>query len=196
MRPDTIPITNSRDIATSYEPQRSRAAPGRTLSLDCSSGTAPAFADSRWRSDCSAVDRAFGQSTTRLSQQNGQHREVGERGAPHVVVHGVLANREAARAVRHHALALGGADLSAQVRLARQAALALTTFGGVERNDVIALLQGSDSGAHIHDDAGTLMPEDRRKQPLRVRARARELIRMADTGSLQLHQHLAGLRAL
>ena len=125
-----------------------------------------------------------------------QHREVGERRAPHVVVHHVLADREAARAIGHHALALGGADLGAQVRLARQAALALATLGRVERNDVIALLQRSDPGAHIHDDAGTLVPEDRRKQPLRVRARARELIRMADTGSLQLHQHLAGLRAL
>ena len=54
-----------------------------------------------------------------------QHRVVGEGRAAHVVVDRLAADREAAGAVGHHALALGRADRGAQVGLARQAGFAL-----------------------------------------------------------------------
>ena len=50
-------------------------------------------------------------------------------------------------------------------------------------------------GADIDHDAGALVAEDRREQPLRVVARQRELVGVADAGRLDLDQHLAGLRA-
>ena len=55
----------------------------------------------------------------------GQHGEVGEGRAAHVVVQLLAAEREARRAVRHHALALRGADRRAEIGLARQAGRAL-----------------------------------------------------------------------
>ena len=51
-------------------------------------------------------------------------------------------------------------------------------------------------GPDVDDDAGALVPEDRREQTLRVGARQRELVGVADAGGLDLDQHLAGLRAL
>ena len=67
-----------------------------------------------------------------------QHGVVRERRAAHVVVQRLAAEREAARAVGHHALALRRADRRAQIGLARQAGLALPALGRVERDDVIA----------------------------------------------------------
>ncbi|KDC21494.1 hypothetical protein AZ20_1779, partial [Bordetella bronchiseptica E014] len=54
---------------------------------------------------------------------------------------GLAVDREARGAVRHQALALGGADGLAQVGLARQAELALAALGRVERNDMVAFFQ-------------------------------------------------------
>ncbi len=100
-----------------------------------------------------------------------QNREVGEGRAAHVVVDLVLADREARRAVRHQALALGGANRGAEVGLARQAGRAFAAFRRIERNDVIALLDRGDARADIDDDAGTLMAEDRRETGLPDRRR-------------------------
>ena len=122
-----------------------------------------------------------------------QHGEVRERRAAHVVVERLAVEREAAGAVGHHALALRRADRRAQVGLARQARLALPALGRVQRNDVIALLQRRHAGADVDHDAGALVAEDRRKQALRIRARAREFVGVADAGRLDLDQHLAGL---
>src|SRR3546814_8168884 len=55
----------------------------------------------------------------------GQHGEVGEGRAAHVMEDRLPLVAEAAGAVRHHALALGRADGGAQIGLARQAAFAL-----------------------------------------------------------------------
>ena len=96
-------------------------------------------------------------------RQNG---EIGEGRAAHVVEDLVLADREAARAVRHQALSLGRADRGAQIGLARQAGIAVAAFRRVERNDVVALLQRGDARADIDDDAGTLMAEDGRETGL------------------------------
>src|SRR5579859_6060037 len=68
----------------------------------------------------------------------GQHRVVRERRAAHVVVDGLALVGEARRAVRHQALALGGADRRAEIGLLAEAAFALAAFGRVERNHVIA----------------------------------------------------------
>ena len=116
----------------------------------------------------------------------GQHGVVGERRAAHVVVDLLSAQREAAGAVRHEALALRGADRGAQVRLARQARLALPALGRVERDHVVALLERGHARADVDHDARALVAEDRREQALGVGARAGELVGVADAGGLDL----------
>jgi hypothetical protein len=59
----------------------------------------------------------------------GHHGVVGEGRGAHVVVHGLAAEREAAGAVGHQALALGGADRLAEVGLGAEAVLALRHSG-------------------------------------------------------------------
>src|SRR6202521_1086593 len=125
-----------------------------------------------------------------------QHRVIGESRASHVVMDHLLAHREAAGAVRHDALALGGADGGAQVGLARQARLALPALGRVERNHVITLAERADAGPHVHDDARALVPENHRKQTLRIGAGTGEFVRVAHAARADLHQHFAGLRAV
>src|SRR6267143_681649 len=125
-----------------------------------------------------------------------QHRVIGKSRASHVVMHHLLAHREAAGAVRHDALALGGADGRAQVGLARQARLALPALGRVERNHVIALFDRGDAGPHVHDDASALVPENHWKQALRIGARPGEFVRVAHAARADLDQYFAGLRAV
>src|SRR5579862_2081965 len=124
-----------------------------------------------------------------------QHGEIGEGRAAHIVVQRLAIERKPRRAVGHHALALGGADRGAQVGLAREARRAIAAFRDVERDYVVTLLYGRHAGADIDDDAGALVAEDRRKQPLGIRARQGELIGVADAGRLDLDQNLAGARA-
>jgi hypothetical protein len=71
----------------------------------------------------------------------------------------------------------------------------LAAFRRVERNDVIALLHARHAGADVEDDAGALVAEDGGKQALRIGARERELVGVADAGGLDLDQHFAGFRA-
>ena len=61
---------------------------------------------------------------------------------------------------------------------------------------MIAFLQRGDAGADVDDDARALVTEDHREEPLRVGARARELVGVADAGRADLHQDLAGLRSI
>ena len=124
----------------------------------------------------------------------GQDRVVREGGAAHVVVDLLSTDREAAGAVGHHALALRGADRGAQVRLARQARLALPALGRVERNDVVALLHRGDAGPDVDHDACAPVPEDRREEPFRIGARTRELVGMAHATRPDLDQHLESAR--
>ena len=70
-----------------------------------------------------------------------QHGEIREGRAAHVVVQLAAIEREARRAVRHHALTLRAADRGAEVGLAREAGRTLPTFGRVERDHVVAYLQ-------------------------------------------------------
>src|SRR5688572_7234182 len=108
----------------------------------------------------------------------------------------LAAGRKAAGAVRHDSLALRRADRGAQVRLARSAGLALAAFRRVQRDHVVALPDRLDAGAHVDDDARALVPEDRGEQAFRVRARARELIRVTDAAGADFDQDLTGLRAV
>ena len=143
------------------------------------------------------ADLLEGRVLADLGERNlRQHGVIGESRASHVVMHHRLAHGEAAGAVRHDALALGGADGRAQVGLARQARLALPALGRIERNYVIALFDGGDPGPHVHDDAGALVPENHRKQALRIRAGAGEFVRVTHAARADLHQYFAGLRAV
>src|SRR6185437_14517194 len=124
-----------------------------------------------------------------------QHGVIGEGRAAHVMHHRLALHREAARAVGHQALALRGPDRGAQIGLARQTALALPALGCVERNHVVALLERLNAGSHIDHDARTFMSQDGREESFRVRPREREMVGMADAGSLQLHEHFTALGA-
>jgi hypothetical protein len=124
----------------------------------------------------------------------GHDGEVRERRATHVVVQLLAAQREAAGAVRHQALALRRADRGAQVRLAAEAGLALPAFRRVQRNHMIARLQRRDALTHFPHDARALVSEDRREQPFGVLAIERVGVRVAHARSHDLHQHFPGSR--
>ena len=61
---------------------------------------------------------------------------------------------------------------------------------------MIARANARDARADVDDDAGPLVPEDCRKEPFRIGARAGELVGMADAGRFDLDQHLAFARAV
>src|SRR5690606_10267523 len=86
----------------------------------------------------------------------GQNRVVREGRAAHVVEDLVLADGEAAGAVRHQPLSLRRANSGAQVGLLRQARRAGTALRCIERNDVVALFQGRHTWADIDNDASAL----------------------------------------
>src|SRR3989441_654797 len=116
----------------------------------------------------------------------GHHGVVGKSRGAHVVEQFFAAEREAAAAIGHHALPLGGTDRLAQIGLAAQAVFALPALRGVEGNDVIAVFHAADAGPHIDHHACALVAENRREQAFGVRARAREFVGMADAGRLDL----------
>ena len=59
---------------------------------------------------------------------------------------------------------------------------------------MIARLHARDARADLAHDARAFVPEDRGKEPFGIRARARELVGVADARRLDLDEHLAGLR--
>ena len=125
----------------------------------------------------------------------GQDRVVGEGRAAHVVVDRLALVAEPAGAVGHHALALGAADRSAEVGLARQAAFALAAFGRVERDHVVARLDAGDARPDLQHHARALMPQDRGEQALGIQPVQGVGVGVADACGLDLDQHLAGLGA-
>src|SRR5882757_2367305 len=125
-----------------------------------------------------------------------KHRKVREGGTSHVVMDHFLADGEAAGPIGHEPLALRGAYGGAEVGFLRGAGFALAAFGSVEGDHVIALLHGGHAGSDIDDDSGSFVAENRGEQALRVGARAREFIGVADSGGFDFHQHLAGARPL
>ena len=126
----------------------------------------------------------------------GQHGEVREGRAAHVMEDGLALVGKAAGAVGHHALALGGADLGAQVGLARKARLTFAAFGRVERDHVIARLHAGDPLPDLAHHAGAFMAKDRRKQPFAIETVQCVGVGVADARGHDLHQHLARLGSI
>src|SRR5690606_31391911 len=113
-----------------------------------------------------------------------------------VAMQRLAAERKATGAVRHLAAALPDAHCLTEIGSPAHAKDTCPALGRVERYAVIALAQRGDIGADIDDNAGALMSQDRRKEPLRIGARERVLISVADTGGLDLDQDLAGPRPI
>src|SRR5882724_12222716 len=86
-----------------------------------------------------------------------QHGEIRKGRTAHVVIDRLALEAEAAGAVGHHALALGGADRGAEIGLLAETAFALAAFGRVKRNDVVAGFHRDHAAAHLANDAGALM---------------------------------------
>ena len=103
--------------------------------------------------------------------------------------------RKAAGSVGHEPTALGLAHPTTQVRLARQAELALAALGGVERNDVVADGQGANSRADLFDDSGALVAQHGRKETLGIAPAEGIRIGVTDTGRRQTDEALPFLRS-
>ena len=102
---------------------------------------------------------------------------------------------EAAAAVRHQALALGGAYGDAEIGFAAEAVFTLPAFRRVERDDVIALFQRGDAAPDIDHHARAFMAENGGEDAFRIGAGEGEFIGVANAGGLDFHQHFALARA-
>ncbi|MNX11790.1 hypothetical protein D3C86_415560 [compost metagenome] len=131
-----------------------------------------------------------------LRQGDFRHDDViRERGRAHVVEDRLAVDRKARRRVRHQATTLGRADRLAQIGFLRQAEFALAAFRRVQGNDVVILFQAFHAQAHVDDDAGAFMAEDRWEDTFRIGARQSVVIGMANARGLDLDQYLALARA-
>lgn len=122
----------------------------------------------------------------------GEHSVLREGRGSHKVQHILALALEAGGAVGHYALALGGANLTAQVRLARLAKLALFAFGGavkmmgqnrpfswgvgesgalLKADNRVAGLDVGDALADRLDDTSTLVSEDNGESALGILSR-------------------------
>ena len=124
----------------------------------------------------------------------GDHGVFGEGRAAHVVVNRLTVLEEAHRAVRHQALALGGAHRRAEVGLAGGAHLAFAAFGGVKRDDVVAGLDAAHAFADRDDDARPLVTENTGEDAFRVQPVQGVGVGVADAAGDDAHQHFALLR--
>ncbi len=102
--------------------------------------------------------------------------------------------RKTAAAIGHHALPLRHADRLAQIGFFGNAVFTLAALRHVQWNHVITPLQRGHTRPHVNHDARAFVPQNCREQALRVRARQRELVGMANPGGLDFHQHLARAR--
>jgi len=140
----------------------------------------------------SAVHRRLG--LHRHHADVAHDRVLAEGARAHEVQDVLAAGAEARRPVGHHALALGRADLAAQVRLARPAELALLALGRVQRHHVVAGLDRRDALADGFDDARALVSEDDGEGALRVLAGERVGVRVAHARVVDLDADFAGAR--
>ena len=101
---------------------------------------------------------------------------------------------ESSGAVGHQPFALGFADLLAQVGLARLAEFALTTFGRIQRDHMIAHLHAGDAFAERFDNTAAFVTQHAGKDSFRVITRKSKGIGMADAAGDNAHQHFAWLR--
>jgi hypothetical protein len=95
---------------------------------------------------------------------------------------------------RHQPFALGSANGGAKIGLVRGARFALPALGRVERNHMIAFTQRGHARSEVDHDARPFVSQNRGKQPFRIRARAREFVRVTDSAGLDLDQHFACFR--
>ena len=103
---------------------------------------------------------------------------------------------EAARGIRHQSFALRRAHALAQVGFFGQAIIALAAFRGVERNDVIALLERRHARGRFPRRSPRLHGPECSGTGPRNPARHRVGIGMTETGRLDLDEHLAVPRPL
>jgi hypothetical protein len=119
-----------------------------------------------------------------------EHGVLRERRAAHVVIDGLALMGEAAGAIGHQPPALGAANGLTEIGLGVQTVLALTTLRGIQRDDMIPRLERGHALADLHHHAGPFVAEHAWEQAFRVVAGERERIGVADTGRLELDQHL------
>jgi hypothetical protein len=86
------------------------------------------------------------------------------------------------------------ADRLAEIGLLTEAIVALAAFGGVERDDVVALPEAGNARADIDDDPRPFMAENGGKQAFRIGARERVGVGVADASRLDFDQNLARKR--
>jgi hypothetical protein len=149
----------------------------------------------------------------------GHDGVLGEGRGAHEVQQPLALALEARGAVGHHAFTLRGADLAAEVRLARLAELAFAAFGGavelvragpslwpcgwrgfgevedvLKRHHSIALLHVRDARAHTLHHTGALVAQHDGERTLRILAGEGVGIGMADTSVVDLDADLMCLR--
>ena len=115
---------------------------------------------------------------------------IGKGGSAHVMEGWLALNREPGSAIRHDATTLGLTDGLAEVCFARCTIITLATLRRIKWNDVIALFEAFDTLANIDHNARAFMAKDSRENTFRVSARAGELIRMTQAGSLDFDEDL------
>src|SRR5580658_6038717 len=121
-----------------------------------------------------------------------QHGVIRECRTAHVVVDFLAPDGEARRAVRHDALALGGADGGAEIGFARQAGRASAALRRIERDDMVALADRCHTGTDIDDNACALVAKHRREKAFRIGPRQCELVGVTHARCLDLDEHLTG----
>src|ERR1700692_645178 len=136
-----------------------------------------------------------GRVFTHLRHRDFRHHDViRKRRCPHVMEQRLAIDGKTRRGVPHQAAALRRTHRLTEVGLARQAKLALPALGRIERNDVIALPQRAHARADIDHDTRAFMPENRRENAFRVRARQRVVVGVANAGRLHFDQYFTGAR--
>lgn len=152
---------------------------------------------------------AIARRHTTAQQARAVHRRIGVDGDERVLRHDrVLAKRrrahkveellarahrrEALRAIGHHATTLRRPHGLAQVRLARQAELALTALCRVEQDHIVALLHVRHTLTHRLNDARALVAQNRRERSLGIATRQRVRIGVAQARERHTHAHLSG----
>jgi hypothetical protein len=99
---------------------------------------------------------------------------------------------ESGSAIGHDTFTLGGSNLATKIGLTRLAELALTTFGGVKGNNVIADLDVSDALTNGLDNTSTLVSKNDRESTFGVLTGKSVGISVADTSVGNLDTDLMG----
>jgi hypothetical protein len=96
------------------------------------------------------------------------HRIFAKRTGPHVVINRLTIVGETGGAIWHQAFALSGANGLTKIRFTGFTELTLTTFCGVQRNNMIAGFQAGHPFADFHNNATAFVTEYRREYAFRI----------------------------